>query len=165
MSVLPFFSKIFEKLAYNRLLNYVEKHAIVNPNQYGFRKYHSTDMALIDITDKISQAIDNRLHSAGIFIDLSKAFDTVDHLILLSKLEHYGIHGMPLEWFQNYLSSRQQFVSINGESSNKLPVTCGVPQGPILGPLLFLIYINDIFSSSKSCNLSYLQRMPIYICL
>jgi len=150
ISVLPFFSKIFEKLAYNRLLNHIEKHAILNPNQYGFRKNHSTDMALIDITDKISQAIDNRLYSAGIFIDLSKAFDTVDHLILLSKLEHYGIRGMPLEWFQNYLSSRQQFVSINGESSNKLPVTCGVPQGSILGPLLFLIYINDIASSSKS---------------
>ena len=112
-------------------------------------KNHSTDMALIDTTDKISQAIDNRLYSAGIFIDLSKAFDTVDHLILLSKLEHYGIRGMPLEWFQNYLSSRQQFVSINGESSNKLSITCGVPQWSILGPLLFLIYINDIASSSK----------------
>ena len=107
-------------------------------------------MTLIDLTAKISQAIDNRLYSAGIVRDLSKAYHTVDHLILRSKLEHYGILGMPLEWFQNYLSSRQQFVSINGESSNKLPVTCGVPQGSILGPLLLLIYINDISSSSKS---------------
>ena len=93
-------------------------------------KNHSTDMALIDITDKISQAIYNKLYSVGIFIDPSKAFDTVDHLILLSKLKHYGICGMPLEWFQNYLSSRQQFVSINGESSNKLPDNCGVPRDP-----------------------------------
>ena len=90
------FSKIFEKLAYNQLFNYIEKHAILIPNQYGFRNNHSIDMALIDITDKISQGIDNRLYSACIFIDLSKAFDTVDHLILLSKLEHYGIRGMPL---------------------------------------------------------------------
>ena len=94
-------------------------------------------MALIDITDKISQAIDNRLYSAGIFIDLSKAFDTVDPLISLSKFEHYGIRGMPLAWFQNYLSFSQQFVSINGESSNKLPVTCGLPQGSILCPYCF----------------------------
>ena len=93
-------------------------------------KNHSTDMALIDITDKISQAKDNRLYSAGIFIDLSKTFDTADHLIMISKLEHYEIRGIPLEWFQNYLSFTQQFVSIIGEFSNKLPVTCGVPQGP-----------------------------------
>ena len=90
------------------------------------------------------------MYSSDIFIDLSKAFDTVYHLIMLSKLEFYGIRGMPLEWFQNYFSSMQQFVSINGESSNKLPFTCGVPQGFILGLLLFLIYINDISSSSKS---------------
>ena len=92
----------------------------LTPNQCGFRKYHSTDMALIDITDKISQAIDNKLYFAGIFIDLSKAFDMVDHLIMLNRLEHYGICGIPLEWLHNYLSSRQQFVSINGEFSNKL---------------------------------------------
>ena len=87
-------------------------------------------MALIDITDKISQAIDNRFYSAGIFIDLSKAFDTVDHLILLSKLEYYGIHGMPLEWFQNYLSSKQQIVSTNGKSSNKFQSLMESPRGP-----------------------------------
>ena len=100
-------------------------------------KNHSTNMALIDITDKISQAIDNSLYSAGIFIDLSKAFDTNDHLVMLSKLEHYRIHDIRLEWFHNYLSSRQQFISINGEFSNKLPVTCEVPQGFILGPCCF----------------------------
>ena len=91
-------------------------------------------MALTDLTDKISQAIDNKLYSAGIFIDLPKSFDTVDHLIILSKLEYYGIRGIPLEWFQNYLSSRQRFVSINGESSNKLPVTCGVHRDPYQVP-------------------------------
>ena len=115
-------------------------------------------MALIDITDKISQALDNRLYSAGIFIDLLKAFDTVDRLIMLSQLTHYGISGNPLEWFQNYLSSRQQFVSINGESSNKLPVTCEVPHGSILGPLLFLIYINDISSVIKISSVYLICR-------
>ena len=89
------------------------------------------------------------MYFAGIVIDLSKAFDTVDHLILLSKLEHYGIRSMLLEWFQNYLSSSQQFFSINGKSSKKSPVICGAPQGSTLGPLLFLIYINDISNSSK----------------
>ena len=115
---------MFEKLAYNQLLNYIKKHAILNHNKYGFRKNHTNDMALIDITDKISRAIDNRLYSADIFRDLSKAFDTADHLILLSKLEHYGIRGMPLEWFQNYLSSRQKFVNllINFQSLVEFPM-------------------------------------------
>ena len=101
------------------------------------------------ITDKIQRAIEAKLYSCGIFLDLSKAFDTVDHSILLTKLEHYGIRGIANEWFRSYLSNRQQFVSINNSDSSTLHITCGVPQGSVLGPLLFLIYINDFINSSS----------------
>ena len=142
ISVLPSFSKIFEKLIYNRLLKYLNVKGILSKNQFGFRSGFSTYMALLDIHDKISKAIDDGNYSIGIFIDLSKAFDTVNHNILFKKLEHYGITGVPLEWFRNYLSDRKQCVEINNVLSDFKYVTCGVPQCLILGPLLFSIYMN-----------------------
>ena len=105
-------------------------------------------MVIIELVDKITSAIENNEYTIDIFLDLSKAFDTVDHEILISKLEHYGIRGTPLSWFKNYLTKRQQIVKCNNVLSKPNTIRCGVPHGSVLGPLLFLIYINDIHKSS-----------------
>ena len=125
---------------------------ILFDNQYGFRKHHSTALALIHLYDKLSSAIDNKKFTIRVFIDLSKAFDTVNHEILLAKLHHYGVRGTSLKWFESYLSDREQFVNYNGYSSSHKKVKCEVPQGSILGPLLFLIYINNLSSASKALD-------------
>ena len=128
ISILPIFSKILERIIYNRLLAYLDKMHILSSNQYGFRKNYSTYMALIELIDSLSHSIDNNEYTIGIFVDLSKAFDTVDHKILISKLNHYGIRGTPLMWFKDYLSDRKQTVKFNETVSSKMTVTCGVPQ-------------------------------------
>ena len=153
ISLLPNISKIFERIMYNRLINFLNESEIIYEFQFGFRKHYSTSHALLSIVEQIRSALDKNQFACGVFIDLEKAFDTVNHEILLSKLNHYGIRGVANKWFHSYLNNRHQKVSINGESSKMLPITCGVPQGSILGPLLFLIYINDMHLAVKSSTM------------
>ena len=106
-------------------------------------------MAIIELVDKINTAVEKNKTAIGIFLDLSKVFDTIDHGILLYKLEHYGFSGIVSKWFENYLSNRKQYVSYNSQESQLEDIVCGVPQGSILGPLLFILYVNDITYTSN----------------
>ena len=144
VSVLPVISKILGRIMYNRLVEYLNKNNIIYSKQFGFRKSHSSAMALMLLVDKISKALEDGEFAVGIFIDFSKAFDTINFNILFNKLYHYGIRGSELNWFISYLSNRKQYVYYNNQCSSLGNIACGVPQGSILGPLLFLIYVNDL---------------------
>ena len=151
---MPIFSKILEKCIYKRLIAFLDKHQILLKNQFGFRRRHSTTTAILDLIDKINRALNDKEYALTVFIDLSKAFDGIDHLILQQKLHYYGIRGIPLKLLSSYLMNRQQLTMFDGVSSQVKEITCGVPQGSILGPLLFLIYINDLPYSTD--NLQYI---------
>lgn len=148
ISLLPAVSKIFEKIMYNRLENYLEKINFLSDVQYGFRKKKNTQIAALDLITYLQQHLDKGYIAAGLFIDLQKAFDTVYIPTLLKKLEVVGVRGRALDIFKSYLSNRKQFVQINNYKSDVLDINYGVPQGSILGPLLFSIYINDITKSN-----------------
>ena len=137
---------------YKRVYNFLSHNNIIYDLQFGFRQKFSTSHALINLTENIRQALDNGYIACGIFVDLQKAFDTVDHQILLSKLDYYGIRGISNNWFNSYLSNRKQYVSINGYDSELVERNCDVPQGSVLGPLLFLSYINDLNQAITFCK-------------
>ena len=153
VSLLSQFSKVLEKLFNSRLDKFINKYNLLSDSQYGFRSNRSTSHALIETVEDITNAIDQKLHSVGIFIDLKKAFDTIHHDILINKLERYGIRGIAKNWVSSYLSNRNQFVKLGETVSSCLDIVFGVPQGSVLGPKLFILYINDMCNVSEKLKL------------
>ena len=146
---------------YNRIYSFLCKHKLINTTQFGFRSKHSTEHALISLIETIKKYLDDGEIVCGVFIDLQKAFDTVNHEILLEKLKHYGIRSKQNDWFRSFLTNRKQYVSMEGFFSQTKIVKCDVPQGSTLGPLLFLIYINDLANAVKN-QFIILQTILIY---
>ena len=164
ISLLNSFSKIFAKAFLSRLTNYLTKGNFIVDNQFGFQKNRSTLQALTSFLDIVTDALDNKNYIIALFLDLSKAFDTIDHNILLKKINTYGIRGLALDYIKSYISNRQQFVEIDGVASDLSRVNCGVPQGSSLGPVLFLLYINDLPNCTNLLNILLFADDATLIC-
>ena len=152
ISVLPVISKLLEREVHKQLTEYLREYKILSPYQYGFRKLHSTEFATLAFADMIRRNIDNGLMTGAVFLDFKKAFDSVDHSLLLDKLYNLGILDREHEWFANYLDGRKQIVDYQGILSAANSVEVGVPQGSILGPLLFVLHVNDLPNAICHCS-------------
>ena len=150
---------------YKRLYTFLNNDNTIYNLQFKFKQQYSTSHALIDITENIRKALDDGNIGCGVFMDLQKDFGTIDHQILLAKLNHYGIRGVSNDWFKSYLSNRNQYVSINGYESGLAALNCGIPQGSVLGPLLFLLYINDLNQAIKFCKVHHFADDTSQLCL
>ena len=153
ISILTQLNKIFEKLLHERLMNFLVEENILTPRQFGYRKKHNTIHGVLNLTEEIKSILDSQKVCSALFIDLKGAFDTIDIDIMLEKLEHYGIRGTALELFKSYLSNRKQYIQHGDMKSILLDILCGVPQGSVLGPLLFIIYLNDL-TKCTTCSTS-----------
>ena len=165
ISLLPAFSKLLEKLVHKKLYSFLTAENLLYKHQYGFRQKHSTIHPLIHFLNFCSNAQDKNISEVtlSIFCDLSKAFDVIDHDILYNKLNRLGIRGTALKWFQSYLTHRLQYVEVDGHKSSHKYIVHGVPQGSILGPLIFLLYINDIQFLSKENILSFADDTTVLV--
>jgi len=163
ISILSVLSKVFEKLMYDRLISFLDSNDVLTNNQFGFRKHHSTSDAVLQFLNDAYMSLEKNSHFVTVCLDLSKAFDTVSHDILLRKLSHVGVRGLSSQWFTSYLCNRSQYVRIRGIKSDLRPLTAGVPQGSVLGPLLFLLYINEMSNVCPGLNcLHYADDTTIY---
>ena len=152
ISFLPAISKMFEKIVFNQMYDYFDRNKLLYTSQYGFRKLHSTELASLELVDRVRLDMDSGKMPLSIFLDLSKTFNTLDHSILLLKLTHYGLSQTAIRWFSSSLFGRRQLVDFNGTWSTLASTSTGVPQGSILGPLLFIINMNDIHVANGKFN-------------